>query len=150
MGIVGICCALSLQERGIPVRLIDRATPGQATSFGNAGVVSPWSFILQAMPEVWKKTPGMMLDKHRPLSVRKSYWHKMIPWGLRFFGACASSGPNLLRDLRFLMNLARPVQLPFFTFHNFAKHIRHKTHSGWIRNQACTLENSIYSPICRL
>ena len=83
-GIVGICCALSLQERGIPVRLIDRAAPGQATSFGNAGVISPWSFIPQAMPGVWKKIPAMMLDKHRPLSVRKSYWHKMIPWGLRF------------------------------------------------------------------
>ena len=40
-GIVGICCALSLQERGSKVRLIDRGAPGQETSFGNAGVISP-------------------------------------------------------------------------------------------------------------
>ena len=41
-GIVGICTALSLQDRGINVRLIERDDPGQATSFGNAGVISPW------------------------------------------------------------------------------------------------------------
>ena len=40
-GIIGICSALSLQERGIKVRLIDRESPGQTTSFGNAGVISP-------------------------------------------------------------------------------------------------------------
>ena len=45
-GIVGICCALSLAQRGIGVRIIDRGEPGQATSYGNAGVISPWSFIL--------------------------------------------------------------------------------------------------------
>ena len=44
-GIVGICTALSLRERGVPVQVIDRGDPGQATSYGNAGVVSPWSFI---------------------------------------------------------------------------------------------------------
>ena len=30
-GIVGICTALSLQDRGIHVRLIERDDPGQAT-----------------------------------------------------------------------------------------------------------------------
>jgi D-amino-acid dehydrogenase len=51
-GIVGICCALSFQERGVRVRLIDRGAPGQETSLGNAGVISPWSIIPQAMPGV--------------------------------------------------------------------------------------------------
>ena len=44
-GIIGICSALSLQERGVNVRLIDINDPGQSTSFGNAGVISPWSII---------------------------------------------------------------------------------------------------------
>ena len=83
-GIVGICCALSLQERGILVRLIDRGEPGQETSFGNAGVVSPWSVIPQAMPGIWKSLPQMLLDPKGALSVRASFWPRMIPWGLRF------------------------------------------------------------------
>lgn len=83
-GIVGICCALSLQERGARVRLIDRGEPGQETSFGNAGVISPWSVIPQAMPGIWKSIPGMLLNPTGPLSVRPSFWPKMIPWGLKF------------------------------------------------------------------
>lgn len=83
-GIVGICCALSLQERGISVRLIDRGEPGQETSFGNAGIISPWSIIPQAMPGVWKSIPGMLLNADGPLRVRMPFWPKMVPWGLKF------------------------------------------------------------------
>lgn len=83
-GIVGICSALSLIERGFNVRLIDRDAPGQATSFGNAGVISPWSVVPQAMPGVWKKIPGWLLDPLGPVSVRPSYLPRLIPWGMRF------------------------------------------------------------------
>ncbi|WP_170393457.1 NAD(P)/FAD-dependent oxidoreductase [Ruegeria arenilitoris] len=101
-GIVGICCALSLQERGIPVRLVDRGEPGQETSFGNAGVVSPWSIIPQAMPGIWKKLPHMLLDPKSALSVRPNFWPKMIPWGLRFLG---NSGEKTVREVSDAMDL---------------------------------------------
>ncbi len=105
-GIVGICCALSLQERGIPVRLIDRSDPGQETSFGNAGVVSPWSIIPQAVPGIWKKLPQMLLDPKSALSVRTSFWPKMIPWGLRFLG---KSSEKTVREVSDAMEvLCRP------------------------------------------
>lgn len=105
-GIVGICCALSLQERGIPVRLVDRGDPGQETSFGNAGVVSPWSIIPQAVPGIWKKLPQMLLDPKSALSVRTSFWPKMIPWGLRFLG---KSGEKTVREVSDAMEiLCRP------------------------------------------
>ena len=83
-GIVGICTALSLLERGVPVRLIDRGAPGQATSSGNAGVVSPWSFIPQAMPGIWKNIPKLMFGHGRPLSIHPRSAVKMLPWGVRF------------------------------------------------------------------
>ncbi|WP_170336465.1 NAD(P)/FAD-dependent oxidoreductase [Ruegeria arenilitoris] len=101
-GIVGICCALSLQERGIPVRLVDRGDPGQETSFGNAGVVSPWSIIPQAVPGIWKKLPQMLLDPKSALSVRASFWPKMIPWGLRFLG---KSGEKTVREVSDAMEI---------------------------------------------
>ncbi len=101
-GIVGICCALSLQDRGIPVRLIDRGDPGQETSFGNAGVVSPWSIIPQAMPGIWKQLPQMLLNPKSALSVRPTFWPKMIPWGLRFLG---NSNENTVRRTSDAMEL---------------------------------------------
>lgn len=83
-GAVGLCTALSLAGRGVPVRLIDRGEPGQETSSGNAGVISPWSFIPQSLPGIWKKLPDLMFGAYQPLSVRAGYWPRMVPWGLSF------------------------------------------------------------------
>ncbi|MGB0865549.1 MAG: NAD(P)/FAD-dependent oxidoreductase [Granulosicoccaceae bacterium] len=83
-GIVGICTALSLLERGVPVTLVDRGEPGQETSMGNAGVVSPWSFIPQSLPGTWKSIPKLMFGYGRPLSIHPKVALKMIPWGMRF------------------------------------------------------------------
>ncbi|AHD03494.1 NAD(P)/FAD-dependent oxidoreductase [Leisingera methylohalidivorans] len=83
-GIVGICSALSLAGRGLRVRLIDRDAPGQATSYGNAGIISPWSVVPQSMPGLWKKVPGWLLDPLGPVTVKPGYLPKMAPWGLRF------------------------------------------------------------------
>ena len=40
-GIVGICCALSALQRGLKVHMVDPEEPGQQTSAGNAGIISP-------------------------------------------------------------------------------------------------------------
>ena len=83
-GIVGICCALSLIEKGLSVVLIDRDEPGQGASYGNAGIISPWSIIPQSVPGIWKQIPSMLLNKNGPLSVKASYFPKLIPWGIKF------------------------------------------------------------------
>lgn len=105
-GIVGICCALSLQERGLQVRLIDKGEPGKETSFGNAGVVSPWSIIPQAVPGIWKQLPKMLFDPQSALSVRASFWPRMIPWGLRFMGKANEASLREVSDAMEL--LCRP------------------------------------------
>ncbi|WP_120497111.1 FAD-binding oxidoreductase [Kiloniella sp. EL199] len=83
-GIVGICTSLSLIEAGAKVQLIDRDAPGQGTSYGNAGVISPWSIIPQSMPGVWKNIPKWLLDPNGPVSVDFSHLPKLIPWALKF------------------------------------------------------------------
>lgn len=113
-GIVGICCALSLQERGSKVRLIDRGAPGQETSFGNAGVISPWSIIPQAMPGIWKSIPGMLLDPSGPLAVSSSFWPKMIPWGVRFL---AKSNENSTRQTADAMDILCNPSVMLFRRH---------------------------------
>ena len=79
-GIVGICCALSLQEAGHDVTLIERDAPGQGTSFGNAGVISPWSIAPQAMPGIWKSIPGMVLRPYGPAAVAAREGPRLLPW----------------------------------------------------------------------
>ncbi|QXT40431.1 NAD(P)/FAD-dependent oxidoreductase [Gymnodinialimonas ceratoperidinii] len=83
-GAVGLCCALSLAERGHAVRLIDRQEPGRETSFGNAGVISPWSIIPQSMPGLLKQIPGLLTDRDKTLRIHARHWPAMVPWGLRF------------------------------------------------------------------
>ncbi|NIF22696.1 NAD(P)/FAD-dependent oxidoreductase [Candidatus Pantoea multigeneris] len=38
-GMVGVSCALHLQQRGLDVALLDRRNPGEETSYGNAGII---------------------------------------------------------------------------------------------------------------
>jgi len=85
-GIVGICCALSLLEKGIAVTLIDREPPATGTSSGNAGVVSPWSNVPLCLPGVWKNVPKWLLDADGPVSIPTSHLLKSLPWSLRFLG----------------------------------------------------------------
>ena len=84
-GIIGVCSALALQERGFSVAVIDRDEPGQAASYGNAGIVSPWSCVPQSMPGIWKSVPRWLLDPQGPLRVRVGELPKLLPWVARFF-----------------------------------------------------------------
>ncbi len=86
-GIVGICTGLSLREKGASVRLIDRNAPGTGASFGNAGVVSPWSVVPQSLPGMWKKIPSLFLNPDGPAVVTPAYLLHFIPWARRFLRA---------------------------------------------------------------
>ena len=83
-GIVGICSALSLAERGVPVCLVDRDAPGQGASMGNAGVISPFSVVPQSLPGLWKNIPSWLIDPKGPVSVRLAYLPRFLPWALSF------------------------------------------------------------------
>ncbi len=83
-GIIGVCCALSLQQKGLSVTLIDRGEPGDSTSYGNAGVISPWSSVPQCMPGIWKQVPGWLLDPKGPVRARFVDLPMTIPWAIKF------------------------------------------------------------------
>ena len=75
-GIVGICTAISLIEKGVEVLLIDRNEPAEGASHGNAGVVSPWTCVPQSMPGIWRKIPKWLIDPEGPVALKWSYIHK--------------------------------------------------------------------------
>lgn len=83
-GIVGICCTLSLLERGKSVRLVDKTGPMAGASYGNAGVISPWSCVPHSLPGMWRNIPGWLLDPLGPLSIRPAYLPRFLPWAIKF------------------------------------------------------------------
>jgi D-amino-acid dehydrogenase len=91
-GIVGLCTALYLQERGRRVTLIDRGGPGEGTSSGNAGIVSAGSCHPEAMPGIWRDIPEMVLHPMAPVVLRPGYLPRFLPWLRRFLAA--SSAPR--------------------------------------------------------
>lgn len=79
-GMVGVCCAAYLQRRGVRVTLVDPSPPGSGCSFGNAGVVAPGACLPLAMPGLWMKVPGFILDPLGPLSIRARDLPRSVPW----------------------------------------------------------------------
>ncbi|MBK8324832.1 MAG: FAD-dependent oxidoreductase [Betaproteobacteria bacterium] len=83
-GIVGVSCASYLRREGHEVLLLDRDGPGEGTSMGNAGALSPGSCIPIAMPGVFGKIPGWLSDPEGPLTIRPAYFLRVFPWLVRF------------------------------------------------------------------
>ena len=106
-GIVGLCCARSLQRRGRVVTVIDPDEPGRGTSFGNAGLLSTGSVFPEGHPGLWKQLPKLLFDPAGPLTIRPAYLPNMLPWLLRFL---ASTAPN--RDQKIAVSVGAYV-LPF-------------------------------------
>lgn len=125
-GIIGICTALSLLDRGIPVRLIDKGDPGQSTSMGNAGVISPWSIIPQSKPGTWKSIPRLIFGYGRPLSINPRSIGAMIPWGTRFLKN------GTARKLRETSNAMSQLCEPSIDL--YRKHLKGTGHETLIRD----------------
>jgi len=103
-GLVGICTALALQEKGFAVSLIDRDGAAEGTSFGNAGVISPWSCVPQSLPGILKNLPNWLLDPEGPLALRWPYIPQLMPWMLKFLQAGALSRLPAIADAMLAVN----------------------------------------------
>lgn len=112
-GIVGLCCAAYLQRDGWRVTLVDPGPPGEACSFGNAGMRSDGALLPVATPGVLWRVPGMLLDPMGPLAIRWSYLPRLAPWLWRFV---RSSGrvqvERAAAELASLIALARESYTP--------------------------------------
>jgi D-amino-acid dehydrogenase len=86
-GIVGTVCACYLRRDGHTVTLIDQNEPGEMTSFGNTGGISPASVVPIAMPGMLKDVPKWLLDPSGPLHIKWSYLPHCLPWLVKFMRA---------------------------------------------------------------
>ncbi|HET9447591.1 MAG TPA: FAD-dependent oxidoreductase, partial [Steroidobacteraceae bacterium] len=84
-GAVGLCCALSLRERGYEVTLIERdAAAGDGCSFGNAGMIVPSHFTPLAAPGVIGVGLRWLLDPGSPLYIRPRFDPALLAWIAHF------------------------------------------------------------------
>ncbi len=83
-GIVGVSAALWLVRDGHEVVLIDRAGPGEGTSYGNGGVLASCAVVPVTVPGLLAKAPSMLFDPNQPLFLRWSYLPRLLPWLLRY------------------------------------------------------------------
>lgn len=86
-GIVGACCALSLQAEGLRVVLLDRAGPGEGCSKGNAGHLAVEHISPLANASTILQVPRMLLQPNGPLVLRWRYLPVALPWLIRFVSA---------------------------------------------------------------
>ena len=87
-GIQGVCSALFLQKKGYQVTLFDRAEPGNAASYGNAGHFSPYASVSLNRTDILSDVPAMLISSRGPLALKWNYVPKMIPWFVRFIMNC--------------------------------------------------------------
>ena len=86
-GIVGICCGIELKRRGFAVTVIDRLDPGEACSYGNAGILAAQAVVPIAMPGVIAQVPRMLFDPDSPLVIRLRALPHTLPWLWHFYRA---------------------------------------------------------------
>ncbi len=87
-GIVGVSTAIWLQREGHDVVLIDRAEPGEGTSYGNGGVLASSSVVPVTVPGLISKAPRMLLDPGQPLFLKWPYLPRLMPWLRRYLSHC--------------------------------------------------------------
>ncbi len=83
-GIVGVSTAIWLQREGHEVVLIDRLGIGEATSYGNGGVLAACAIIPVTGPGLLPKAPFMLLSKDQPLFMKWRYLPKLLPWLIKY------------------------------------------------------------------
>lgn len=86
-GIIGVLSALQLQGEGHQVTLIDKESPGNGCSFGNAGILARSSFVPLSSPSTLLQAPSWLLKPNGPLCVRWRYLPKIIPWLISYITA---------------------------------------------------------------
>ncbi|BAN27579.1 NAD(P)/FAD-dependent oxidoreductase [Caballeronia insecticola] len=84
-GIVGVSVALHLQQRGWQVTLIDRQGPGEATSFGNAGLIEASSVVPYAFPRNLGTLLNFAMNRSTALRYDLRSLPAYAPWLARFW-----------------------------------------------------------------
>lgn len=102
-GVIGVCAAHYLAERGRQVTLVEQGDIASGCSYGNAGLVVPSHSLPLAAPGALASGLKWLLDSESPFYIKPRLDPDLVAWLLRFTAA-ARPGPMrraipVLRDL---------------------------------------------------
>jgi len=87
-GVVGLCCAYALRQRGIDVVVVDRDTPGSGASHGNGGYICPSFSGPMPAPGVRADAWRWLLRSDSPLSIMPRADPHFARWLWDFWRHC--------------------------------------------------------------
>ena len=83
-GIVGICTAVELINRGFSVTVIDPNEPGSQTSYGNAGVLTDTSLMIINNPQLLRSLYSLIFKRKTSFRYSKLFVFSRISWVINF------------------------------------------------------------------
>ena len=130
-GIVGTSVALHLVKRGLSVALVDRGGAGEATSYGNAGIIEGNTIFPAAFPSHGAELLRIALKRSPVANYHLTFLPRVAPWLAAFY---AASRPRRLVETALLM---RPLFARAVSEHEVlsteagaAYYLRHQ---GWLK-----------------
>jgi|TARA_B110000305_G_scaffold235709_1_gene295821 D-amino-acid dehydrogenase len=84
-GVIGLCSAHYLKNRGFEVTILDKGDFSSGTSFGNAGMIVPSHFVPLAQPGMIAKGIKWMFDAESPFYVKPRFSRSLLDWGWKFY-----------------------------------------------------------------
>lgn len=130
-GIVGTSVAVHLAKRGLSVALVDHGAPGQATSYGNAGIIEGNTIFPPVFPSSFAELLRIALKRSPVANYHLTHLPWIAPWLLAFR---AASRPDRLIETAHLM---RPLMARAVAEHEAlageAGAERHLSRNGWLK-----------------
>ena len=104
-GVIGVCSAYYLAERGFSVSLLEQGEIASGCSGANAGLIVPSFSIPLAAPGTLRSWLRWVLKPRSPFSVKLHFNPALFHWLRQFQKACTSKkmlqGLRVLRDLNY-------------------------------------------------
>ena len=83
-GVVGLSCALALQDDGHQVTIVDPGPVGFGASAASCGCIAVGEIVPLSQPGMLAKVPGWLINPEAPLALRPSTALRMLPWFVKF------------------------------------------------------------------
>ncbi len=102
-GVIGVCAAYYLAERGRQVTIVEQGEVASGSSYGNAGLIVPSHSTPLAAPGALADGLKWMLDPESPFYIKPRLDFDLVVWLLKFAAACNETHMRqaipVLRDL---------------------------------------------------
>lgn len=102
-GVIGVCSAYYLAQKGIQVTLIEKGEIASGCSYGNGGLIVPSHSVPLASPGALGSGLRWLLDADSPFYIKPRLDMDLISWLIRF--ALASRNSRMLRSVPVMRDL---------------------------------------------